>query len=498
MQKKFLTSLVILLFLNLLIKPFWILGIDRVVNNIVGAQEYGFYFAIFNFSFLFNILLDVGLTNFNNRNISQNSHLLNKYFSGIVVLKILLSIVYIIITISIGLIIGYNSNQMQLLYVLGFNQILISFILYLRSNISGLHFFKTDSLISVLDRFLMILFCSVLIWGNITNQKMTIQWFVYAQTTAYLLTAAVAFIIVVRKSNFSKLYWNSKFFIVIIRQSLPYALLVLLMTFYNRIDSVMIERLLSGNEGAYQSGIYASAYRLLDATNMIAYLFSVLLLPIFARMIKQKQDVGKMVKLSFSLLITPAIIISFSCIFYRYEIMNMLNPQHTNETIEIFQSRLNQGAFVFAALMGCFIAISTTYIFGTLLTANGNLKQLNIFASIGMLVNIALNFIVIPVYLASGSAVVCIITQFGTAALQMGYAIIKFKFKIRWIIIFRFVFFVIGLLLIQYLFKQFNFEWHYKFILLILASFTYAFVLKLINVKEIIHIFKLTEEKENL
>jgi hypothetical protein len=40
---------------------------------------------------------------------------------------------------------------------------------------------------------------------------------------------------------------------------------------------------------------------LLDAANMIAYLFSVLLIPVFSRMIKRKESVEKMVKLSFTL-----------------------------------------------------------------------------------------------------------------------------------------------------------------------------------------------------
>ena len=80
MQKKFLTNLGLLLFLNLLVKPFWVLGIDRSVQNVVGAEEYGFYFSILNFSFLFNMFLDLGITNFNNRNIAQNAQLLNKHF----------------------------------------------------------------------------------------------------------------------------------------------------------------------------------------------------------------------------------------------------------------------------------------------------------------------------------------------------------------------------------------------------------------------------------
>ena len=202
-----------------------------------------------------------------------------------------------------------------------FNQFLISFILYLRSNISGLLLFKTDSLVSVLDRLLMIAFCGTLLWGNVTTQKFQIEWFVYTQTAAYIITAIVALLIVIRKSAFTKLNWNIPFFILIIKQSFPFAILVLLMTFYNRIDSVMIERLLKGNIGDEQAGIYASAYRLLDATNMIAYLFSVLLLPIFAKMLKSKEEVVHLVQLSFKLLFTIAIVIAAGSFFYNKEIM---------------------------------------------------------------------------------------------------------------------------------------------------------------------------------
>ena len=73
MQRKFITNLALVLALNLLIKPFWILGIDRAVQNAVGTEQYGFYYSIFGFSFLLNILLDLGITNFNNKNISQNA-----------------------------------------------------------------------------------------------------------------------------------------------------------------------------------------------------------------------------------------------------------------------------------------------------------------------------------------------------------------------------------------------------------------------------------------
>lgn len=491
MQKKFLSGLLVLLFLNLLIKPFWILGVDRAVQNIVGAADYGVYYAIFNFSFLFNIFLDVGLTNFNNRNIAQNSHLLNKYFSGILGIKLLLSALYIIITISFGFIIGYDHSQMNLLFILAFNQVLISLVLYFRSNISGLHFFKTDSVISVLDRFLMILFCSILIWGHLFEQQITIYWFVYCQTIAYSVTAIVAFIIVVRKAKFKHIYWNTRFFYVVLKQSMPFALLVLLMTFYNRIDSVMIERLLPTEVGNYQAGIYASAYRLLDATNMIAVLFAVILLPVFARLIKLHQPVNEIVQLSFSLLFTCSLIIAFATISFRYEIMNLLYPQHINESLLQFNARMNEVSFVFGALMSCFVAISSTYIFGTLLTANGSLKMLNIVAAGGMLLNIIINLILIPKYMATGSAIASVITQFATAIIQMIIAIKIFHLKLKWNAIIRFMCFAGTLVVLIFLVNIFNFRWDIKLIIFSIASILTAFLLKIINMKNIINLFAL-------
>lgn len=429
MNKKFITNLIILLFLNLLIKPFWILGIDRGVQNAVGSQVYGLYFAIFNFTFLFNILLDMGITNFNNRNIAQNHHLLNKYFSSIVILKFLLAIVYSVITLSAGLIIGYDSTQMSMLLILCFNQFLMSFILYLRSNISGLHFFKTDSVISVLDRFLMIIICGVLLWTNITGQPFRIEWFIYAQTFSYIITALIAFAIVVRKAKFKKLKWNYPFFILIIRQSFPFAILVLLMAFYNRIDSVMIERILPDKQGEQQAGLYASAYRLLDAVNMLAYLFSVILLPMFSRMIKFKDEVNKLARLSFTLLFLLSVTVAVGSFFYRTEIMVWLYPQHINETLAIYSSRIQETSWIFGILMFGFIPISTTYIFGTLLTANGNLKYLNLMAAFGMVLNLSLNFLLIPYLKAIGSAYASLTTQVITALVQVMLVVLIFKFK---------------------------------------------------------------------
>jgi O-antigen/teichoic acid export membrane protein len=484
MRKKFLSSLILLLFLNLLVKPFWILGIDRSVQNIVGAGDYGFYYVLFNFSFLFNILLDFGITNFNNRNIAQHNQLLNKHFSGIVIIKLLLAVVYTIVTFSVGIIIGFNAQQLGILGFLCFNQFLLSFILYLRSNISGLLLFRTESFLSVLDKVLMILICGALIWGHITTVPFRIEWFVYAQTAAYLLTAVVAATVVIKKAAFRRLNWNWPFFVMIIKQSFPFAILILLMTLYNRIDPVMIERLLPADKGEYEVGIYASAYRLLDASNMIAYLFSVLLLPLFSRMLKQRDEVVHVVKLAITLLIIISSIVAFGSHFYSYELMDLMYHSHVKESAEVFR-----------LLMFGYIAISTTYVFGTLLTANGSLKTLNIVAASGMLINFSINLILVPKLYAVGSAYASLIAQFSTAVIQTLIACKIFGFKPNYRYLGALVVYIAGLIVINIFSKHIFDNWIFNFVLMVSVSLMLATLLKLVNIKGFIHILK---NKESL
>jgi O-antigen/teichoic acid export membrane protein len=363
----------------------------------------------------------------------------------------------------------------------------------LRSNLGGLHLFKTDSIISVFDRALMIIVCSILLWGNVVNE-FKIQYFVYAQTFSYSITALVTMVLVFRKADvkFMKLSWNLPFFLMILRQSFPFAILVLLMAFYNRIDSVMLERML--DDGARFSGIYASAYRLLDAANMFAYLFAVLLLPIFARMLKQNESIEQLIKLSFTLLITPAIIVAVGSYFYAEELMRLLYSIHEGESVAEFNERIIQSSMVFGVLMACFCAISSMYVFSTLLTANGNLKILNIIALSGMIVNIVLNIILIPRYQAFGSAIATLITQFLTATIQVIVVCRIFKFRKNYTYIFKLAFYLIGVYLISYFSRQLSLDWYVGFGIMILLSVSLALVIRLLSPRQLFQIIRYGEK----
>ncbi len=490
MRKKFITNLALLLALNLLIKPFWFFGIDRVVQNTVGASEYGLYLALFNFALIFQIILDLGITNFNNKNIAQHNQLLSKHLSNIVAIKFTLAIAYAIIVFTFAFIIGWRGRALYILSFLVLNQFLSSFILYLRSNLSGLHLFKTDSIISITDKLLMIFIVGYLLLQPVTKANFKIEWLVYSQTIAYSITLLITFLLLYRKLDFFTIKFNRKFFIAFFKQSYPYALLILLMSFYNRIEPIMLERILPDTKnaldlttsGQYQAGIYAQAFRILEVSSMFGVLFAGLLLPIFAKMIKQKDDVGQLVQLSFSLIIVPAILLAVISNVYSDKIIILLYHQASA-----------QSATLLSILMTGFIFVSTTYIFGTLLTANGSMKALNIMAFIGMILNISLNFYLIPKFLSIGASFASLTTQGVTALIQVFIAYKIFKFKINYTYIFKLIFLII-ILYISASFVKTNINiWWVGVIVLTFIALSFSFLTGILSLKSMYRIIKYDE-----
>jgi len=480
MQKKFLTNLGLLLLLTLIVKPFWIFFIDREVQNVVGTEQYGWYFSLLNFSFLFNILLDFGLTTYNNKNIAQNPDSIVEQLSSIVGLKFMFAFLYAIVTLSIGFGIGYDTLQIQLLAFLCLNQFMSGFILYLRSNLSGLHHFKSDAVISILDRLLMIGICGALLWGNFTERAFEIQWFVYAQTAAYAGALLIALALVLRASGritigFSVWKWKA-----VLNKSMPFALMILLMTIYARTDAVMLERLLP--DGAFYAGVYAQGYRLLDAVMMFIMLIAVLLLPIYSRMISNNESVEGITRLAYGLIIVPALIIAISISLYSEEVLKLLYLDVNEQSVRVL-----------SLLMLSLIPISTTYVFGTLLTANNNMKQINLMALLGIVINIGLNLALIPTWKAEGAALASVVTQFSVAFIQVFLIQYIFRFKVNYAFLISILMLGLALVGLGQFTKDLSGNWMLNIAILAMTATVAAFLLKLISLNSVIGILKSRE-----
>jgi len=474
MKREFLINILFLLAVNLLIKPFYLFGIDRGVQNTVPAEDYGIYFALFNFTFLFQIITDFGIQNFNNRNLSQHRQLLDKYLPNMLMLKAMLAVAYMALVVGTAWLAGYERIYFHLLLMIAINQLLTSLLLYLRTNISGLGMYRLDSLLSVTDRLLLILIVGFLLWTPAWHDRFRIEWFVYAQTAALGTTALIAFSIIARKMVAWRWRFQPAFLVLLLKKSWPYALGVLLMSTYNRIDGVMMERMLS--DGQTEASIYAAAYRLFEASNMIGFLFASLLLPIFSRMLKHEGGVEELVHFSFQMLIAGALILAVSTILHRTNIMDALYVNGSSYSGQILMY-----------LMASFVAVSGTYILGTLLVANDNLRQLNYVFIGGLVINVVLNLLLIPVMKAEGAAIATCCTQFLVLGAEVILCdrLLKIKIPIR--IILRLGLFLTFLLITGYGLQAFlPQDWLWQFLLLLAIGGITALVFRLVDLSQVL------------
>jgi O-antigen/teichoic acid export membrane protein len=265
---------------------------------------------------------------------------------------------------------------------------------------------------------------------------------------------------------------------------LPYALLSLLMTFYTRLDVVLIPQILP--DGDIQNGIYASAYRLLEAANMMAALVAMLLLPMFSKMIAGKMDLKPLVQFSTGLLLLPAFTFCLIAYFYQDPIIHLLNNQSTAYS-----------ASIFGLVILCFFPLCAMYIYGTLLTANGNFKILNILAAAALLINLGLNIWLIPIYKAYGAAIAAISTQgfIGLSNFVIGKMRLKIYFDRQFVQNFFLAVLLISMsmLLSNYL----NLLWWQSAIFLVIITLGLMFYLKFLDIQQAIALLKSRSDEKS-
>ena len=439
MHRIFFSNLLFSLLLNLLVKPIAIFGIDAQVQNVVGLDQYGLYFSLLSLSLILNILMDLGINNYVIQTVAKNKEEAKSQISSILVLRLALFLVYISILFTSAFLLAYDSTGMKLLFFLGLNQLFIVFIAYFRGFFSGLQHYKLDSFFSVFDRILLIITAgSVLLLP--TGYHMSIQLYIQLQTFGYFLTFLMAFLFF--KRIIGTIDWKIDLlhFKAVLQKSLPFALLIILMSLYTRIDGILLHTF--ATNGNVETGIYAKGFRLLDALYMFGMIFAGLLFPMFSNVLRESvQKVKELVLISSHFLMSGVIIVVFILI------------GHAGYILQLIYTSKSEAITPFCWLMLSFLGIAMNFVFGTLLTANGNLKELNIISAIGVLLNVSLNIFLIPKYGASGAGFTAFITQITMAITQFILCARYFQIKIGLVSIGKWILFTLSFVCILFLFS---------------------------------------------
>ena len=395
-QRIFFTTLLWLVIVNLLIKAIFIFGIDLQVQHQVGQSAYGLYFTLLNLCYIFQIVNEFGLNLVHNTDTAFHGHVRKAHWHSILRLKLVLSIVYALVVFGVARLLGFTASW-NILWWLILNNILISWITLLRAGISGMARYKMEAILSVMDKVLMILICGSMFFLFDVFQ---IEWFIWAQTISLVITLLMAVWISQRVSSGQRQEKGSPdtsvFFTF--KSAVPFSVATLLMFVYTRSDSILIKKLLP--EGDHEVGIFAAGFRLLDAANMIAFLFTPLLIPMYARLQANAKEVKELMRLAGGMMICMATCISFAGYWWARPIMQLCYGQADQQWV-----------MTFSWLILAHIPVGLMYVYGSYLTAVRVLWKQNILYITSVALNILLNLYLIPRYGTIGAAFTAFVTQ---------------------------------------------------------------------------------------
>lgn len=412
-RREFILNISFLLLANLLIKPVYVLFIERDFQNQAGHEAWGIYFTLFSLSMIPQILLDFGLTAYVNQKVSAERTSVIEIWKNTAWLRPLFALVFTVLYLLLA---GtYIQSQPVLLLGIAFNQILLAGILYVRAFVSGLGHYRLDSLFSVSDK---LLFIVLTILSVPLFESQPIYTFLSIQFLSLLipLTAGLFWFWIKIKPGIRIGTLTAA--LEILSQCLPYAGIFILMVLFSRMEPVWLNWL--RNDGALQSGIYAAAYRLLDAANMLGFLFAGILMPMFAHATGQKlwDQRQSLFDLAWKLMIVASSLIAIPLAFQHRYIMQVLYTDPAEDILHLTILNL--------------IPLTINYLLSTLLTAVKEARTMNRLFLISICINVAGHLVATRTYGASGAAGVALVTQTMTSFLLTGLIFYRRIIRFQW------------------------------------------------------------------
>jgi O-antigen/teichoic acid export membrane protein len=413
------------LFLERLFRLILSFVVNIYIIRYLGAEEFGLLSYALSYVGLFSALAALGLESLTVREIVQNPVekanilgtvlALRLFGSGIMLLLIMISFLFIEEssgTILLIMIISAGPVFQSFWVVDSYNQAKVQVKLSTLVHISSL---TVSAIIKIL---LMVFDASVIYFAAITS--------------AEFLFSGIGFLISYQAQEKDFFRWKFRFDMgmKLLRDSWPLILSGVVISIYMKIGQVMISRMLSNTDVGY----YAAAVRLSEAWYFIPMAIASSLFPAIVnyKKINEELYLNRLQKL-YDLLTWTAIAIAVPVSFFSEEIILLLLGE------EYLASAPVLVIYIWAGIATFLGVASSQYLIAENLTKMSFYRTL-----IGMIANVILNFILIPKYGITGSAVATLIS-YSAATFSIGlsrktyYQVIMMFRSILFINLFKFV-----------------------------------------------------------
>jgi O-antigen/teichoic acid export membrane protein len=378
---------------NIITKPLWLILFIYAARKL-GAYQFGVYTYSYSIVVMLAILIDFGLDYIAVRDVAIKNDQLTSFFNVVFLYRLAVTLLIgtgiIIYTVFLG---DGNRVIIAALFIILLFQTTTLLLQFIRSLISSFHNFKLYSQLLVFEKLMIVVlgFISLFLSSNLMS-------FLIALLIGNI-TSCIYFVYLLKKHYKLKIEFPGMEPIrYLFKNSLPLVLMNVFIMAYFRVDVLILNWVVGKKEIV---GIYGSIHRIIEMYFLIPAIIMSTAFPIISKKFNEDNSyISKLISnlLKFITVVSLPIVILIA--FNSYNINYLL-----------FGKEYEEGYKGLNIIIWTIIPLGYNYILGHVLITINKQKYCAISLSVASLINLILNFILIPQMSFMGTCIALLITE---------------------------------------------------------------------------------------
>lgn len=375
----------------------------------LGASDFGIFSFALSFTSLFALVVDVGFNQLITREFSRDKSKINNYIGNVVSIKLILGVIYFLLIFVLINFIENTSSTRFTVYLFAIYIIFASFIGLFKGVFNSYEDMEYTSFITIIEKIIIVsIGISLLYWEK------KLIYVVLAYPIGGLISVILCAIIIKKYTSLTIRFdfetWKN-----LINDAIPFGIFSIFLVINYRVDTVM----LSFMKSDYDVGLYNAAYTLVSSLSIIPISFIGALFPLLSRISTDSKDsLGYTYEKSLKYLLLIAIPIVFGTIILADKII-----------LTIYGKEYTPSILALQILVISIIPVFMHNVFGAIILALNKEKSAVFMWGGCSLINIILNYMLIPVFSLYGASFTTVISE-TVICIQFYYFVSKHLGKI--------------------------------------------------------------------
>lgn len=380
--------LVIAQIITSILSFFWTIATARYL----GVTDYGILGFVVSVSALFGVISDLGQSTHIIRSVSVDYSISKEYLGKSIPFKFFLSIIYVVVIVAVLIITGFTELTVIIGILFAFESVIKNFCLLFHGVFEAhekIMYPAISNTILSLSTFIFIMLAIYLdlgLWG--------IAWaYIFANVASLIyITTVLCGKIVIPKIQVDFKFWKE-----IAVFGFPFALSGIFYTIYYSIDIFMLTQMV----GDYATGIYNATYKLINVLTLFYSIYTAVFFPVMSKLYANERSMLKItLTKSIKYLSLITVPIAIASMIYSGDIIQFIYGNQYADASHVLDILIWTVLFLFVngAVVNSLNASHKEY----------TVTKIYIIAAV---VNVILNFILIPHYSYIGASFATVISE---------------------------------------------------------------------------------------